>query len=63
MTMSKLQLYDKDANFPVFGFGAKLPPYHIMMSTCFALNGNIFHPLCHKVKGILKAYNKCLQEI
>ena len=39
-----LQYYDSDKKIPVYGFGAKLPPYHDIVSQCFALNGNIFDP-------------------
>jgi hypothetical protein len=39
--------YDADQNFPVFGFGAKLPPSG-RVSHCFALNGNEENP---EVKG------------
>ena len=58
MTISILQQYDQDQHIPVLGFGAKLPPFYNACSACFAINGNIFHPDCHKVKGIISAYNK-----
>jgi len=44
---SVLASYDSDQKFPVFGFGAKVPPGGI--SHCFPLNGNPDHP---EVEGI-----------
>ena len=35
----KVMNYFNDENFiPVYGLGAKLPPYHNVTSHCFALN-------------------------
>ena len=63
MTMSILQQYDDDCLIPTVGFGAKLPETFATCSHCFALNGNIFQPYLHRMKGILDAYNKILPKI
>jgi hypothetical protein len=63
MTVNILEQYDRDCHIPVFGFGAKMPPFYNFTSPCFALNGNIFHPDCFKAKGILEAYNKGIPQI
>jgi len=60
MTIAILEQYDKDGHIPVLGFGAKLPPFYNVASSCFALNGNIFSPDCYRTKGILEQYNKTL---
>ena len=58
MTVTILQQYDQDQHIPVFGFGARLPPFYNVSSSCFALNGNIFNPDEYKAKGILRSYKK-----
>jgi hypothetical protein len=40
---SILAYYDSDKMFPVYGFGAKIPPYW-NVSHCFPLNGNPSNP-------------------
>jgi hypothetical protein len=40
-----------------------LPPTYNVSSSCFAPNGNIFKPHCHRTKGILKAYNDAIKVI
>ena len=61
--MNILQEYDRDCNIPFYGFGAKLPPNYYVFSHCFAVNGNIMEPYCHKTKGLLHAYNECIGKI
>lgn len=63
MTIRILQQYDRDCHIPTFGFGAKMPPNYNTSSPCFAINGNIFKSDNYQMKGILKAYNKCLREV
>lgn len=58
-----LQYYDSDKLIPVFGFGAKLPPYHDIVSHCFALNGNIFSPEIKTIEGVLKEYRRAVNEV
>lgn len=53
--LSILQNYDNDKQFPVYGFGGKLPG-DAKASHCFALNGNIFNPEVDGVNGVLDAY-------
>ena len=52
--------YDKDQQFPVYGFGAKMPLLDIP-SHCFALNGDYYKPECNGVKGVIQAYYKSIQ--
>lgn len=58
MTMSVMEAYDDDMQIPFLGFGAKLPPYYTIASSCFAVNGNIFFPDCEGTQGLLDAYAK-----
>ncbi|KRX04637.1 C2 domain [Pseudocohnilembus persalinus] len=39
-----LQYFDADNRIPLYGFGAKLPPYYNIVSHGFAMNENIFDP-------------------
>lgn len=55
-----LQEYDSDKRYPVFGFGAKLPPSCSRVSHCFALNGDFVHPEVNGIDGILGAYREAL---
>lgn len=48
-------------NFPVYGFGAKLP--NGTVSHAFALNGNASNPECAGVDGILGAYKQALSSV
>jgi len=50
-----LKNYDQDKQFPIYGFGGKLPGDN-KASHCFALNGNIFNPEVDDVDGALNAY-------
>ncbi len=54
--------YDADQNFPVFGFGAKVPPSG-RVSHCFALNGNEEDPEVKGLDGILNVYNQTLSRV
>jgi len=58
MTMTIFEAYDNDMHIPFLGFGAKLPPFYSVASSCFAVNGNIFRPECEGVAGLLEAYEK-----
>lgn len=55
--------YDSDSVIPVYGFGAKLPPYYNSVSHCFALNGNMFDPEIDGVDEICKYYKKKIKKI
>lgn len=63
MTMSIFEAYDNDMRIPFLGFGAKLPPFYSVASSCFALNGNIFKPECEGTLGLLETYQKNIQKI
>ena len=58
-----LQYYDSDKKIPIYGFGAKLPPYYNTVSHCFALNGNIFDPEVHGIEGVLEAYRSAVSSV
>jgi len=51
--------YDTDKQFPVIGFGAKLPPIG-RVSHEFHVNFNPSNPYCDRVAGIIAAYRACL---
>ncbi|XP_071960643.1 copine-8-like [Antedon mediterranea] len=54
--------YDTDKLFPVFGFGAKLPP-NGAISHDFPVNFNYQNPFVSNVDGIIGAYRNCLPQI
>ena len=54
--------YDDDQLFPVFGFGAKVPPNN-RVSHCFPLNGNEDDPEVHGLNGILDVYRQSLSRV
>ncbi|EER08667.1 copine, putative [Perkinsus marinus ATCC 50983] len=58
-----LEHYDRDKKYPVYGFGAKLPPDYTHTSHLFACNGNYFRPEVVGVDGILDAYRKALKVV
>jgi hypothetical protein len=58
-----LQYYDSDKQIPVFGFGAKLPPYYDIVSHCFAMNGNIFDPEIKTIEEVLKVYYNAVTQV
>ncbi|CAJ1410273.1 unnamed protein product [Effrenium voratum] len=39
-----MSVYDNDNCYPIYGFGAKIPPSHSVVSNCFALTGDFFQP-------------------
>ena len=55
--------YDTDSFIPVYGFGAKLPPYFNSVSHWFALNGNMFDPEIDGVSGVWEQYKKMIKKI
>lgn len=57
-----IQDYDTDKQFPVLGFGAKLPG-HSNASHEFALNGNPENPYCFGIQGVLDAYRLALTNV
>jgi hypothetical protein len=52
-----LEKYDTDRRFPVWGFGAALPPTGAV-SHCFSLGANHSSPEVEGVSGILAAYRQ-----
>lgn len=57
-----LENYDADKQFPVYGFGGKLPGQGAA-SHCFALNGDIFNPEMAGVDGVLRAYYESIKKV
>jgi len=58
-----LQYYDHSKQIPALGFGACLPPFLQMPTHCFALNGDIFHPECDGLEGVIEAYKNALKQV
>mmetsp|Transcript_32650 Transcript_32650/g.69019 ORF Transcript_32650/g.69019 Transcript_32650/m.69019 type:complete len:841 (-) Transcript_32650:180-2702(-) len=58
-----LQHYDSDGKYPVYGFGAKLPPSLNHVSHCFACTGNYFNPEVEGISGIIEAYRRALSVV
>ena len=57
-----IQDYDTDKMYPVFGFGAKIPPQgHV--SHMFPCNFNFQNPFVQGIDGILTTYYNCLPQI
>jgi hypothetical protein len=52
-----LQYYDSDNKIPLYGFGAKMPPYFNTVSNCFSLNGNYFDPEVYGLDEVIKSKN------
>jgi len=55
-----LQHYDSDNRIPLYGFGAKMPPYYNVVSNCFSLNGNYFDPEVVGLEEVIKVYKEAL---
>jgi hypothetical protein len=59
-----LQYFDYYNQIALYGFGAKLPPYYKCLGSCFALNGNYYHPLITGgVDEIIRLYREALARI
>ena len=58
-----LEHYDSDKKFPVYGFGARLPPSYTHCSHCFACNGDFFSPEVVGVEGVVGAYKQALGSV
>eukprot|EP01129_Flabellula_baltica_P008548 TRINITY_DN340_c0_g1_i4.p1 TRINITY_DN340_c0_g1~~TRINITY_DN340_c0_g1_i4.p1 ORF type:complete len:763 (-),score=172.10 TRINITY_DN340_c0_g1_i4:17-2305(-) len=54
--------YDSDRKFPVYGFGAKLPP-DFRVSHCFPLSSNPYEVEVEEINGILQSYFETLQKV
>lgn len=54
-----IQDYDSDKQFPVLGFGARIPPEgHVSHEFFVNMQGN---PHCFGVNGVLEAYRNCIR--
>lgn len=58
-----LQYYDHDNTIPVYGFGAKMLPYHDIVSQCFACNKDYFNPDIIGIDEIIENYKKVVKEV
>ncbi|KAM7370134.1 hypothetical protein PAMP_011414 [Pampus punctatissimus] len=57
-----IQDYDSNKKFPVFGFGAQVPPsWHV--SHEFPVNFNPENPFCEGIEGVVQAYQQCLPQL
>uniref|UniRef100_A0A665W0R8 Copine 3 n=1 Tax=Echeneis naucrates TaxID=173247 RepID=A0A665W0R8_ECHNA len=54
-----IQDYDSNKMFPVFGFGAQVPPSW-QVSHEFPINFNPANPFCSGIEGVVQAYQQCL---
>ncbi|XP_039982806.1 copine-3-like isoform X1 [Xiphias gladius] len=57
-----IQDYDSNKMFPVFGFGAQVPP-HWQVSHEFPINFNPANPFCAGIEGVVHAYQQCLPQV
>nr|XP_057915718.1 copine-3-like isoform X1 [Doryrhamphus excisus]XP_057915719.1 copine-3-like isoform X1 [Doryrhamphus excisus]XP_057915720.1 copine-3-like isoform X1 [Doryrhamphus excisus]XP_057915721.1 copine-3-like isoform X1 [Doryrhamphus excisus]XP_057915722.1 copine-3-like isoform X1 [Doryrhamphus excisus]XP_057915723.1 copine-3-like isoform X1 [Doryrhamphus excisus]XP_057915724.1 copine-3-like isoform X1 [Doryrhamphus excisus]XP_057915725.1 copine-3-like isoform X1 [Doryrhamphus excisus]XP_05791572 len=57
-----IQDYDSDKMFPVFGFGAQIPPTW-QVSHEFPVNFNPSNPFCEGIEGVVQAYQQCLPQV
>ncbi|XP_075968699.1 copine-3-like isoform X2 [Anarhichas minor] len=57
-----IQDYDSNKMFPVFGFGAQLPPSW-QVSHEFPINFNPANPFCVGIEGVVAAYQQCLPRL
>ncbi|KAK7598196.1 hypothetical protein V9T40_006431 [Parthenolecanium corni] len=60
--VSIIQDYDSDKQFPVLGFGARIPP-NGQVSHEFFVNMNPANPYCNGVVGVLEAYRNCIRQV
>ncbi|XP_073344936.1 copine-3-like [Pagrus major] len=57
-----IQDYDSNKMFPVFGFGAQVPPSW-QVSHEFPINFNPANPFCSGIEGVVSAYQQCLPQL
>ncbi|XP_071341829.1 copine-3-like isoform X2 [Trachinotus anak] len=57
-----IQDYDSNKMFPVFGFGAQVPPSW-QVSHEFPINFNPANPFCAGIEGVVHAYQQCLPRL
>ncbi|KAM6900415.1 copine-3-like [Xenentodon cancila] len=57
-----IQDYDSNKMFPVFGFGAQVPPSG-QVSHEFPINFNPTNPFCAGIEGVVEAYQRCLPQL
>lgn len=57
-----VEQYDTDKMFPVYGFGARIPPSGTV-SHDFAVNFNPVNPYVAGLNGILNAYHSCISSV
>ncbi|TDG97083.1 hypothetical protein EPR50_G00222290 [Perca flavescens] len=57
-----IQDYDSNKMFPVFGFGAQVPPSG-QVSHEFPINFNPANPFCAGIEGVVQAYRHCLPQL
>lgn len=53
--------YDLDEKVLAYGFGARIPPSHTVVSDCWALSGDYFEPELEGIDEVVKSYQRALQ--
>lgn len=62
--MGILQYFNNENRIPIYGFGAKLPPYYNIVSHCFACTGNIFEPFVYgSIDEIITVYRETIKAV
>jgi len=54
---------DGDDWYPMYGFGAKIPPTNTICSDCFALTGDWFMPEVRGVDGLVEGYRHGMRAV
>lgn len=58
-----MQGYDLEGKFPVYGFGARIPPTFTACADVFALSGDFWDPEVSGVEGVMTAYQQALSVV
>jgi len=56
-----MSCYDVDDKILAYGFGARIPPSHTVVSDCWALSGDYFEPELEGIDEVVTSYQRALQ--